>query len=157
MESARKADANETAALWHANSAVREAEFGNNAVARREAVAALALLPGRDVRSIAALALARAGDAGQARKLADRLNQEFPYNTLIQEYWLPSIRAAMEMNSSHGDAALDVLKGSSSLKLGQSQPFSLGMMYPVYLRGQVYLYYRAGPRSGRAVPEDPAT
>ena len=43
VESARRADANETSALWRANAAVREAEFGNSAQARRAANAALAI------------------------------------------------------------------------------------------------------------------
>ncbi len=77
VESARRADANETAALWHANAALREAEFGNPGPARRQAQAALALTLGKDVRSVAALALARAGDAVQAQKLADSLNKGF--------------------------------------------------------------------------------
>lgn len=139
VESARRADAIETAALWQANAALHEAEFGNAAAARRDAVAALAMVPGRDVRSVAALALARAGDVSQARKLADGLNQEFPHNTVVQGYWLPSIRAAIEINASNTATALDILKASAPLELGQSQPFSLGTMYPVYLRGQANL------------------
>ncbi len=139
VESARKADASETAALWLSSAALREAEFGNSALARRQALAAVVLVPGRDVRSVAALALARAGDAAQARKIADGLNQEFPHNTPIQGYWLPSIRAAIEINARQADAALELLKPSGSLEFGQSQPFSLGMMYPTYLRGQAFL------------------
>lgn len=90
-DSARRADAAETAALWHAEAAVRDAELGNAAAAREGALKALDLMPGRDVRCVAALALARAGDAARAQKLADRLDKDFPQNTLVQQYWLPSI------------------------------------------------------------------
>ncbi len=139
VESARRAEANETAALWRANAALREAEFGNADKARREALAALSLVPGRDVMSVAALALSRCGAVAEARKLADRLNKDFPDNTIVQRYWLPSIRAAIEINARNGSKALEVLKLAAPIELGQSQPFSLGMMYPVYLRGLAFL------------------
>jgi eukaryotic-like serine/threonine-protein kinase len=139
VESARRAEANETAALWQANAALREAEFGNGDRARREALAAISLMPGRDVMSLAALALARAGDIAAARKLADSLNKDFPRNTIVQGYWLPSIRAAIQINAGNGSEGLEALKPAAPLELGQSQPFSLGMMYPVYLRGLAYL------------------
>lgn len=142
VESARRAEANETAALWRANTALREAEFGNLDRARREAFAAISLVPGRDVTSVAALALARAGDIAAARKLADGLNKAFPRNTIVQGYWLPSIRAGIEINAGNGREALEILKAAAPLELGQSQPFSLGMMYPVYLRGVAFLQLR---------------
>ncbi len=80
VDSARRADARETAALWQASAALREAEFGNTAAARQEALAALALVPGRDVRSLAALALAR---AHETEKLADSLDKDFPQHTIV--------------------------------------------------------------------------
>jgi len=89
--------------------------------------------------SVAALALARAGDVAAARKLADGLNNDFPRNTIVQGYWLPSIRAGIEINAGNGREALEALKPAAPLELGQSQPFSLGMMYPVYLRGVAFL------------------
>src|SRR5712692_2574238 len=50
VDSAVRADSKETAALWQVNAAVREAEFGNIAVAKQGVTAALALAPGRDVK-----------------------------------------------------------------------------------------------------------
>jgi serine/threonine protein kinase len=139
IESAKRADAKETAALWQVNAALREAEFGNLGSARQNALAALALAPGIDIRSVAALALARAGDAAQAQKLADGLDKDFPQNTVVQGYWLPSIRAAIELNAKNNAKAAEILKTAAPYELGQCQPFQLGMMYPVYLRGQAYL------------------
>ena len=40
VNSAKHADANETAALWEANAALREAEFGNSVLARKQAASA---------------------------------------------------------------------------------------------------------------------
>jgi eukaryotic-like serine/threonine-protein kinase len=144
VDSARRADAKETAALWQVNAAVREAEFGNPSSARQDAMAALALVPGRDVRSVAALALARAGDAAQAQKLADSLNKEFPQNTIVQGYWLPTIRAAIQFNAKNATGTVELLKTAAPYELALCEPFPFGMMYPVYLRGQAYLVARQG-------------
>jgi eukaryotic-like serine/threonine-protein kinase len=144
VDSARRADAKETAALWRANAALREAEVGNPSSARQDAMAALALVPGRDVRSVAALALARAGDAAHAQKLADSLNKEFPQNTIVQGYWLPAIRAAIELNAKNATGTVELLKTAAPYELGLCEPFPFGMMYPVYLRGQGYLAAHQG-------------
>ena len=144
VESARRADAKETAALWQANAALREAEFGNLSFARQDAMAALSMVPGSDVRSVAALALARAGDAANVQKLADGLDEEFPQNTLVQGYWLPAIRAAIELNKKNAAKTVELLKGAEPYELSLCEPFTFGMMYPVYLRGQAYLLAAQG-------------
>ena len=144
VESALHADAKETAALWQVNAALREAEFGNAGSARHDAVAALALAPGRHVRTVAALALARAGDTAQAQKIVDSLNNDFPKNTVVQGYWLPSIRAANEINRKDSARAVEILQSALPYELAQCEPFQLGMLYPVYLRGQAYLAAHQG-------------
>ena len=64
VESARRSDEKEPAALWQANGAIREALFGNAEAARQNAAAAVVLAPGsRDAEAQAALAYALAGDA----------------------------------------------------------------------------------------------
>ena len=144
VDSARRADSKETAALWQANAALREAEFGNATAARQNALSALALVPGKNVTTMAALALGRAGEAAQAQRLADNLDRDFPQDTIVQGYWLPSIRAAIELTAKNGDKALQMLKTAAPYELGQSQPFFVGMMAPAYLRGQAYLQLRQG-------------
>jgi eukaryotic-like serine/threonine-protein kinase len=144
VESARRADAKETAALWQANAALREAEFGNLDSARQEAMAALTGAAGRDVRSVAALALAQAGDVAQAQRLAQSLERDFPQDTIVQGYWLPSIRAALAIHSKNAAQAIEILQTAAPYELGQTQPFQLGMLYPVYLRGQAYLLGKQG-------------
>ena len=142
--SAVHADAKETAALWRVNAALREAEFGNAGSARQDAMAALALVPGRDIRSVAALSLARAGYAAEAKRLADNLNRDFPQDTPTQGYWLPAIRAAIELNAKNTAKAMEFLKAAALYELRQCEPFTLGMMYPVYLRGQAYVLANQG-------------
>jgi tetratricopeptide (TPR) repeat protein len=139
IDSAIHADAKETAALWQVNAALRAAEFGNVDSARHDAVAALALVPGRDIRSVAALSLARASDAAGAKRLADSLNRDFPQDTIMQGYWLPSIRAAIELNAKSPAKAIELLTTTAPYELGQCEPFQLGMIYPAYLRGEAYL------------------
>ena len=137
-ESARHADAAETAALWQATAAVREAEFGNPDVARRDAIAALNLAPGRIVNIQVAFALARAGDVARAQKIADALDQDFPLDTLIQGYDLPLIRAAIAISKRDAARALDLLKSAMPYELGGAS------MLPAYVRGETYLQLRKG-------------
>jgi tetratricopeptide (TPR) repeat protein len=92
MDSAQHNDAKESAAAYQAAAALREVESGNREQARAEANAALRLAPNRDVRAMAALALARAGDRAGAEKLAAELDKTFPLDTLVQRYWLPAPR-----------------------------------------------------------------
>jgi eukaryotic-like serine/threonine-protein kinase len=85
VESARRSDEKEPAALWQANAAIREALFGNAEAARQNAATAVALAPGsHDAEAQAALAYALAGDAAHAQSLADDLAKRFPLDTVVQ-------------------------------------------------------------------------
>ncbi len=124
--------------------ALGEAEFGNRAAARQAASKALTLSTGRNARLFTALALARAGDATRAQALADELNRQFPSNTFMQRYWLPTIRGSIELARNNPAKAVDALK-SVSYELGDADAGTLaGNLYPVYVRGQAYLGMRQG-------------
>jgi tetratricopeptide (TPR) repeat protein len=138
-ESAKRNDSKETAAFWQGNEALREVEVGNAADALKQARRALDLAPGRDVKVQAALALARSGDVTTAEKLVDSLNQEFPLDTLMQNYWLPTVRAAIALQRHNSTKVIEILRGSVPYELADPPPFSSGTMYPVYLRGEAYL------------------
>ena len=120
MDSAQHNDAKETAAGYQAAAALREVESGNREQARAEANAALKLAPNRDVRVIAALALARAGDTAAAEKLAAELDKTFPLDTLVQRYWLPTIRAAVALERKDPNRAIELLKVASTIELSSS-------------------------------------
>jgi tetratricopeptide (TPR) repeat protein len=138
VDSAMRNDAKEVAANYEAGAALREAEFGNVPEARRQAESGLALFPsGLSARLLAAEAFALAGDISQAQRLADRLNADFPLDTLIQGLSLPTIRAAIEL--SHGSAAkaIELLQHASSYELG-------GDLFPAYVRGLAYLAVHDG-------------
>ena len=139
IESARRNSTKETAALWRAIEALREAEFGNTIRARQVAADALALSEGRDAEVLVALALARAGDAGQAEKLAEKINREYSLDTTIQGYWLPTLRAAIQLDGGNSQQAIEVLQQASSYELAEPLPFQyFGTLYPAYVRGDTY-------------------
>ncbi len=139
VDSATRADARETAAMWRANEALREAEFGNAAEARKMAAQALALTAGRDVQILAALSYARAGESAAAEKLANQIDRESPLDTMIQGYWLPAIRGAIELDRGNAQKALDLLQPAANYELGLPSQAQCGVMYPVYVRGLAYL------------------
>jgi eukaryotic-like serine/threonine-protein kinase len=138
VESAQRADEKETAALWQMDGALREAEFGNVAQARNETASALALASTRDMRILAALALARAGDSARAQSMADELEKQNPVNTVIVGYWLPTIRAAIKLNGNNPAKAIELLQAATPYELGSPTPM-LVCLYPAYVRGQAYL------------------
>jgi tetratricopeptide (TPR) repeat protein len=95
VEAAVRADSKETAALWRAAAGLREAEFGNPAAARQNVDAALSLSSGRNIKLLAALTLARAGDATNAKRLVEQLKLEktASTNTMLKFYCLPTRRS----------------------------------------------------------------
>src|SRR5271165_4715022 len=147
VASAQHEGSAESAALWLANAAFRETLFENAAQARQFAGQAIAISLGRDVRIGAALALAGAGEAAQAQKLVDQLNTESPADTLIQNYWLPSIRATIELHKGDAKQAITLLEVSRPYELGIE---NISVMTPDYIRGVAYL--KAG-QTGEAIAQ----
>jgi eukaryotic-like serine/threonine-protein kinase len=147
VESARRSDEKEPAALWQANLAIREALFGNVEAARQNAAAAVALAPGsRDAEAQAVLAYALAGDAAHAQSLADDLAKRFPQDTVVQSVWLPTIRAQLETGRKNAARSIELLQAAASYELGMlsgSAPNSC--LYPVYVRAEAYLSAQRGP------------
>jgi eukaryotic-like serine/threonine-protein kinase len=103
----------------------------------------LKLAPNRDVRAMAALALARAGDTAGAEKLEAELDETFPLDTLVQRYWLPTIRAANALERKDPNRAVELLKIASTIELGQATSLNV-FLCPVYLRGEAYLMLHDG-------------
>jgi predicted Zn-dependent protease len=137
----------ESAAMWSADAALREALFGNYAAAREQAAAALSLAPGsRDAESEAALALALAGDTARAQALMDELKKRFPLNTVTQSVWLPTIRGQFAINRKTPSAAVELLQTAAPNELGLSVgQLNYSCVYPAYIRGEAYLVGGNGP------------
>ena len=146
VETARRSDEKEPAALWQANVAIREALFGNTSVARQNAAAAVALAPGsRDAEAQAALAYALASDAIHAHSLADDLAKRFPRDTVVQSVWLPTIGAQMETGRKNPARSIEFLRAAAPYELGiisGNAPNSC--LYTVYVRAQTYLSSHQG-------------
>ena len=143
VDSGLRADSKETAAFWQIEAALRDAEIGNISAAKSGISAALAISAGRDVKVVAALALARIGDTAQATKIAGDLEKTYPANTLLKLYWLPTIQAAIELKKNSPSQALLDLEAAAPYELGQSG-MNLNNLYPVYIRGEAYLAVHNG-------------
>jgi tetratricopeptide (TPR) repeat protein/class 3 adenylate cyclase len=143
MDSAQHNDAKETAATYQAAAALRDVESGNRRQALADAGAAVRLAPNRDVRAMAALALARGGDMAGAEKLAAELDKTFPLDTLVQRYWLPTIQAAVALQRKDPNRAVELLNVASPIELGQPTTITVSLC-PVYLRGEAYLMLSHG-------------
>jgi len=146
VESARRNDEKEPAALWQANAAIREALFGNSDAARRNAAAAVALAPGsHDAEAQAALAYALAGDALRAQSLADDLSKRFPQDTVVQSVWLPSVGAQLEVGRKNPARGIELLQAAAPYEMGMLSGSAVNScLYPVYVRAEVYLNAQQG-------------
>jgi tetratricopeptide (TPR) repeat protein len=146
VDSAERADKKEAAATHLAISALREALFGNPDEARRGADLAMEHSAGVDVQYGSALALAYVGDNRQAQKLIDDLGQRFPEATIVQFNYLPTLRARITIRRGRASEALETLRAATPIELGLStySPYSWTGLYPVFVRGEVYLAAHQG-------------
>jgi hypothetical protein len=69
--------------------------------------------------------------------MADVLSKDFPLDTLVQNYHLPTIRAAMKLNANDPAGAIAALEPSLRYELSWNDSFN--GLYPAYLRGLAYL------------------
>ena len=141
LDSATRADAQESGAIWQAISAQWEAAYGNPEQARKSAAETLKLAPANQgVESEAALALAMAGDTARAESLAQNLGKRFPLDTQMQSLWLPAIQAQLALDKGNPAQALNSLQAASAIELGNIQFINnMSCLYHVYLRGEAYL------------------
>jgi hypothetical protein len=143
--SADRMEEKETAASFEADAALRAGIYGNAEEARQHVEAALTPSTGRQVRFIAALSLAFAGDVGRAQTLAEDLAKDFPENTLVKINFLPAITAQLALTGHDPSKAIEALKIAAPFELGQPGDSSITpSLYPVYVRGEAYLAARQG-------------
>jgi eukaryotic-like serine/threonine-protein kinase len=141
-----RTDDKESAAEWLIFQGLREAELGNATAARQIVERALTLSPGRDVKVMAALALARAGDTAQATTILEALKKSDPVNTILNVYWFPAIEGSIAMAQNAPDRAIIALEPALPYELGgQPNTGIVTLMYPPYVRGLAYLAQRNGP------------
>jgi eukaryotic-like serine/threonine-protein kinase len=143
-DSAVRSDAKETGAQWLAYQGLREVELGNAAAARQGVARALGLAPGRDVKVLSALAMARSGETAQSKTILEALEKSEPTNTYLKVYWFPVIEASIAMAQQAPDRAIVVLEPALPYELGAPPP-GTATMYPAYIRGLAYLAQKNGP------------
>ena len=139
IDSALRNNSKETAALWHLTAALREAEFGNTAIAKQHLAAALAMDSSQDEKPLVALASARVGETARAKTIADDLEKNNPSDTILKVYWLPTIKAAIELGANHPTQTVVSLEAAEPYELAWAPQLPVPTMYPVYLRGQAQL------------------
>jgi serine/threonine protein kinase/DNA-binding winged helix-turn-helix (wHTH) protein/tetratricopeptide (TPR) repeat protein len=143
MDSAQQNNSKDAAARYQAFAALREAEAGNREQARAEAHAALKLPSNRWVRTMAALALARAGDSAESERLTAEIDKTFPLDTVVQRDWLPTIRAGIALARQDPSRAIELLRPGDPIKFGSTMDLTTCMCTP-NLRGDAYLMLHDG-------------
>ncbi|MDQ3667201.1 MAG: protein kinase [Acidobacteriota bacterium] len=81
-------------------------------------------------------ALALCGELGQAQSLTDELLRRNPKDTLVNDIWVPVLRASIEIHRGNSAQVIQLLQSASRY---EGATFS----WPAYLRGLAYLQQRA--------------
>jgi eukaryotic-like serine/threonine-protein kinase len=139
VASARDAGNLEQAASWLLNSAWREELLGRERLAHEQAVRALTIAPAsREGEATAALILARTGDIPRAESLVADIEKHYPDHSVMQSYWLPTIRAQLALKKHAAAIALKELTTAAPLDLIYPQVFYYSHMPSVVLRAEAY-------------------
>jgi len=141
VESAKRAELPESAAVWEVEAGMREAMFGYPDEAKHHAESALQLAPdSKDVRALAALVFARLGDETKARKIMDDLRALYVSNMVIQKAWLPVVQAQVKLRRKQYADSIHSLEGVTPYEKGQlTGNLSDSCMIPAFLRGEAEL------------------
>ena len=123
--------------FWVVLSALEDAEVGKDAQARRYESEATGRPLDRNNKINLALALARSGRTAEAGGLADQISAERPEDTLVQHYFIPTIRAAIKLRQHNPAAAIDLLRGTAKYDLAFTGV--VDSVYPAYVRGLAYV------------------
>jgi eukaryotic-like serine/threonine-protein kinase len=62
----------------------------------------------------------------------------------LNSYWLPTIRAAIDIERGSPGRAVELLQAASPYELGSAPPLPQGTIYPAYVRGEAYLLAHDG-------------
>jgi tetratricopeptide (TPR) repeat protein len=121
-------NAKEVAAQYATEEALRAAVFGQCAQTKSAAAQALSLAHNQVSLTRSSLALALCGEVAQAQSLVDELAKEYPHFTIVNEIWLPPIRAALELDRGNAAQAITELQAASRYE-------AAGEFWPQYVRG----------------------
>jgi len=120
-------------AFWSGKNGLPAAdETRSNQIIKTLTEKALQLEHGNEVITRAALALAMVGELDEANVIVDELKADRPNDTLINELWLPTVKAAIKLRSGEPQEAIQELELTERFE-------AVGEFYPQYLRGLAYL------------------
>jgi DNA-binding winged helix-turn-helix (wHTH) protein len=137
LQASEPASRARNAGWWVLLSALEGAEVGKDEQARRYESNATTSPLDRNSKIVVALALARSGRAAEAGSLADQVSAERPEDTLVQHYFIPTIRAAIKLQQHDPAAAIDLLRDTAKYDLAFTGLWDY--VYPAYIRGLAYL------------------
>jgi serine/threonine protein kinase len=149
VASAMHADEKETAAFYEAEAGFRRAVFANSDLAKQHAAAALAMTDGRDVRFLAAMTYAFAGDNSKVQLLVNDFAKRFPEDTVVKFIYLPALRAQLALLRQDSARAIAELQPAAPYELGQpNNGTTISMaLYPVYLRAAAFRMAKQGKQA----------
>ncbi|HJX92194.1 MAG TPA: protein kinase [Pyrinomonadaceae bacterium] len=137
IDLAAHSNAKAVAAQYAAEAALHAAVLGKCAESKSAAAQALSFERNQVSLTRSSVALALCGDVGQAQALVDELVKEYPQFTIVNGIWLPTIRAALELDRNNAAQALTDLEPATRYE-------AAGEYWPQYLRGQAYLKLNKG-------------
>ena len=106
---------------------------------------ALNLSKDQETQTRRRVALALSGDAARADSMAAEMLKRNPLDTLINQYWVPTIRAAIQLGRDDPAEAVQELEIASRYELGDAiGTFTQRRFSRSMLRGQAYLALHQG-------------
>jgi serine/threonine protein kinase/tetratricopeptide (TPR) repeat protein len=141
FDSAQRYGLHEVAAGRLLHAAHLRAEVGKYASTREDVASALHVASNLSLQTTAAMTLALAGESNRAQTIADDVEKKAPLNGELNKYWVPVIRAEIELNRDRGQQALESLKPVSGYE------FDSLSLDPVYMRGKAYLKVKDGKQA----------
>ena len=136
VELAESNNAKGTAGEYSAGMAAAAAEVGYSNLASRLGDAALELSPPAPDQALVAVAMARAGNSVEAKKIIDTLAKQAPLDTWVN-YFTQTAGAAIELNNNNPVKALQLLEPTARCEYGGA-----GSMYAIYIQGLANLQAR---------------
>jgi eukaryotic-like serine/threonine-protein kinase len=131
---------------FRSNFAIREALFGNLALAHDMAVMASKESPGNErADMLTGLVFALSGDVPRTQAKIKYLNDAYPQGTLMQLYWLPVLRAQLATQAKHPEQAIQELQLVGSRDQSPAEEGDCTLMVSSYVRGEAYLALGQGP------------
>jgi eukaryotic-like serine/threonine-protein kinase len=124
-----------------AGEAACEAEVGFPQEARQTINAALAISENVSSRALAAVLFARIGDKARSEKMAEDLRKEFPFDTLLNQVQLPTLRAMGSLQRNQPAEAVAALDSAKPYELG------IGGFETACIRGEAFLHLRDGVKA----------